>query len=109
MSLETTLVIERNRRRIAEAEVLRLKRAQQVFLGQLSHAMRLPLYSQLGLTGLFEQEPCSGRQHEYVRLMQNNTENLLLALDDIVGLGRQTTAPGCPAISPGSLPGVNQG
>ncbi len=107
MSLETTLVIEQNRRQTAEAEVLRLKRAQQVWLDQLSHAIRLPLYSQLGLTSLFEQEPCSGRQHEYVRLMQNNTENLLLALNDLVGLGRQVAAPGSPAISPGSLPGLN--
>lgn len=110
MRLETTLVIEQNRRRIAEAEVRRLQRAQrtsetdgaaqQAFLDRLSHCLRLPLYSQLGLTRLFEQEPCSSRQHEYVQLMQRNTENLLVALNDLVGPARPAAAP----IQSGTVP-----
>jgi two-component system aerobic respiration control sensor histidine kinase ArcB len=61
-----------------------LVQSKQLFMANMSHEIRTPLHGITGLTELLKKEPLSAEQADYVEMIQYNTENLLMVVDDIL-------------------------
>jgi PAS domain S-box-containing protein len=82
-------------RKRAEAEILKAKfeaekanNAKSSFLAMMSHELRTPLNAILGLTELSLETELSSEQHEFLRTIQTNSENLLRLIDDVLDLSK---------------------
>jgi PAS domain S-box-containing protein len=85
-------VTERKR---AESEILNAKfeaekanAAKSSFLAMMSHELRTPLNAILGMTELSLDTKLSKEQHEFLRTIQTNSENLLRLIDDVLDLSK---------------------
>jgi PAS domain S-box-containing protein len=85
-------VTERKR---AEAEILKAKfeaekanNAKSSFLAMMSHELRTPLNAILGMTELSLESELTPQQHEFLRTIQTNSENLLRLIDDVLDLSK---------------------
>lgn len=82
-------------RKQAEAEILTAKfeaekanNAKSSFLAMMSHELRTPLNAILGMTELAIETELSAEQHEFLRTIQTNSENLLRLIDDVLDLSK---------------------
>ncbi|MBF9238614.1 PAS domain-containing protein [Hymenobacter sp. BT683] len=71
---------------IAAAEVD--AQAKQDFLANMSHEIRTPLHGILGLTGVLAKTTLSRSQHDYLRLLAESADHLLMVLNDVLTTAR---------------------
>ncbi len=71
---------------IGEAEVD--AQAKQDFLANMSHEIRTPLHGILGLTGVLAKTTLSRSQHDYLQLLGESAEHLLVVLNDVLTTAR---------------------
>ncbi|WP_426059880.1 PAS domain S-box protein [Hymenobacter sp. B1770] len=71
---------------IAAAEVD--AQAKQDFLANMSHEIRTPLHGILGLTGVLSKTTLSRSQHDYLRLLGESADHLLMVLNDVLTTAR---------------------
>jgi len=62
--------------------------AKEDFLANMSHEIRTPLHGILGLTGVLSKTTLSRSQHDYLRLLGESAEHLLMVLNDVLTTAR---------------------
>jgi signal transduction histidine kinase/CheY-like chemotaxis protein len=61
-------------------------RAKEIFLANMSHEIRTPMNGVLGIAGLLAKTSLNEQQHNYLRLIQESANNLLLLVNDVLDL-----------------------
>jgi hypothetical protein len=61
-------------------------RAKEVFLANMSHEIRTPMNGVLGIAGLLAKTKLDEQQQNYLRLIQESANNLLLLVNDVLDL-----------------------
>ncbi|OQP65830.1 hypothetical protein A3860_14635 [Niastella vici] len=61
-------------------------RAKEVFLANMSHEIRTPMNGVLGIAGLLAKTSLDAQQKNYLRLIQESANNLLLLVNDVLDL-----------------------
>ena len=61
-------------------------RAKEVFLANMSHEIRTPMNGVLGIAGLLAKTKLDEQQRNYLRLIQESANNLLLLVNDVLDL-----------------------
>ncbi len=62
--------------------------AEEQFLAKMSHEIRTPMNGIIGLTDILLKEPTSHEQEEYLRLIKQSADNLLVIINDILDLSK---------------------
>jgi signal transduction histidine kinase/ligand-binding sensor domain-containing protein/CheY-like chemotaxis protein len=62
--------------------------AKSVFLAHMSHELRNPLSSILGIASLLREEVASGEQREYVEMIDRSGEHLLSIINDVLDMAK---------------------
>ncbi|MFO7655639.1 MAG: two-component regulator propeller domain-containing protein [Bacteroidales bacterium] len=78
---ERTSELEKARRKAEESD--RLKSA---FLANMSHEIRTPMNAIVGFSNLLLSEPDEEEKKEYVKIITNNSENLIVLINDILDI-----------------------
>lgn len=71
------------RQRAETAEVL-----QEQFLANMSHEIRTPMNGIIGMTNLLQKTTLQQQQHEYVQIIKQSSDNLLVLINDILDLSK---------------------
>ncbi|MBF0284645.1 MAG: PAS domain S-box protein [Magnetococcales bacterium] len=74
--------------RLAQERAEGASRSKSLFLASMSHDIRSPMNAIVGLTDLLLESELSPMQRQYVQLMSNAGENLLLLINDILDLSK---------------------
>ncbi len=61
-------------------------RAKEVFLANMSHEIRTPMNGVLGIAGLLAKTKLDEQQQNYLQLIQESANNLLLLVNDVLDL-----------------------
>jgi len=61
-------------------------RAKEIFLANMSHEIRTPMNGVLGIAGLLAKTSLNEQQRNYLRLIQESANNLLLLVNDVLDL-----------------------
>ncbi len=64
------------------------QRAEEQFLAKMSHEIRTPMNGIIGLTDILLHESPSTTQEEYLRLIKQSADNLLVIINDILDLSK---------------------
>jgi len=71
------------RQKAEMAEIL-----QEQFLANMSHEIRTPMNGIIGMTGLLMQTPLEQHQQEYVQMIKQSSDNLLVLINDVLDLSK---------------------
>ncbi len=74
--------------------------AKQDFLANMSHEIRTPLHGILGLTSVLAKTTLSRSQHDYLRLLAESADHLLMVLNDVLTTARLGAGKLRPETSP---------
>lgn len=77
-----------SRLQTARAELLRAHQARSEFLAQVSHEIRAPFHSLIGMLSLLQESLLDARQQAQLRQASNSAAELLGLVNDIVDLAR---------------------
>ena len=69
-----------------EAELVRLQKAKEQFLANISHEIRTPINGIAGMAGLLGQNPSPEERETYLNAIKHSAENLKLIINDILDL-----------------------
>lgn len=73
------------RKRDAE-ELVRLQKAKEQFLANISHEIRTPINGIAGMTDLLGQDPSSEERETYLNAIKHSAENLKVIINDLLDL-----------------------
>jgi PAS domain S-box-containing protein len=73
------------RKRDAE-ELLRLQKAKEQFLANISHEIRTPINGIAGMVGLLSQHPSNDDRETYLKAIEHSAENLKVIINDLLDL-----------------------
>lgn len=73
------------RKRDAE-ELVRLQKAKEQFLANISHEIRTPINGIAGMAGLLSQDPGGEERETYLNAIKHSAENLKVIINDILDL-----------------------
>src|ERR1700722_2216839 len=85
---EEELVIAREEALKASAEALRASKAKSEFLSSMSHDIRTPLNSIIGVADLLSRAKLSEDEANYVQMLNKASDNLLSLINDILDLSK---------------------
>lgn len=68
------------------AELLRLQRAKEQFLANISHEIRTPINGIAGMTNLLAQNPSPEERETYLNAIRHSAENLKVIINDLLDL-----------------------
>ncbi len=69
-----------------EAELLRLQKAKEQFLANISHEIRTPINGIAGMANLLGQNPSPEERETYLNAIRHSAENLKVIINDILDL-----------------------
>lgn len=69
-----------------EAELLRLQKAKEQFLANISHEIRTPINGIAGMANLLAQSPSHEERESYLNAIRHSAENLKVIINDILDL-----------------------
>lgn len=72
--------------RIAKQATEENARAKEAFLAKVSHEIRTPMNGVLGIAGLLSKTRLDAQQQNYLRLIQESANNLLVLVNDVLDL-----------------------
>jgi PAS domain S-box-containing protein len=84
----TDMVRNREELIAARQKAERAEMLQEQFLANMSHEIRTPMNGIVGMGNLLMQTPLLPEQKEYVRIIQNSSDNLLVLINDILDLSK---------------------
>jgi PAS domain S-box-containing protein len=67
-------------------ELVRLQKAKEQFLANISHEIRTPINGIAGMAGLLSQNPSNEERETYLNAIKHSAENLKLIINDILDL-----------------------
>lgn len=70
-------------------------RLQSEFLANMSHEVRTPLNGIMGIASILKRSVSDDRTQEYLDIIENSGQNLLVIIDDILELSRANTGQLC--------------
>ena len=73
---------------IAQKEAVESSRAKSVFLNNISHEMRTPMNAILGYTRQLKSTTEEHKKQEFLGIVENNAEALLMLMNDIIDISR---------------------
>ncbi len=68
--------------------ILEANRTKDLFLANMSHEIRTPLNGILGFTQLLKKTKLSDEQSQFIKIIDNSSENLLVIVNDILDLAK---------------------
>ncbi|WP_417614497.1 response regulator [Oceanisphaera sp.] len=80
------LVLRNRELRDASEAAFALARAKTDFLANMSHEIRTPMNAIIGFSSLLQQTPLTMQQLQYLKKIENSSDNLLLLINDILDL-----------------------
>jgi signal transduction histidine kinase len=83
LRLNRSLEAEIITRALAEQRAEKANRAKSDFLANMSHEIRTPINGIMGMTDLTLCTELSGEQREYLEIVKNSTDSLLMVVNDI--------------------------
>ncbi len=82
-------------RKLMEVELKKAKelaeestKAKEIFLANMSHEIRTPMNGIIGLSGLLAKTTLETTQQNYVKLVRQSAENLLVVINDILDIAK---------------------
>jgi PAS domain S-box-containing protein len=69
-----------------EVELLRLQKAKEQFLANISHEIRTPINGIAGMANLLSQNPSPDERETYLNAIRHSAENLKVIINDILDL-----------------------
>lgn len=73
-------------RKLNEDELLRLQKAKEQFLANISHEIRTPINGIAGMANLLSQNPSPDERETYLNAIKHSAENLKVIINDILDL-----------------------
>ncbi len=64
------------------------EKLQEQFLANMSHEIRTPLNGIIGMTDVLQHTALSEEQHEFVQIIRQSSDNLLMLINDILDLSK---------------------
>jgi PAS domain S-box-containing protein len=74
------------KRKQDEVELLRLQKAKEQFLANISHEIRTPINGIAGMANLLSQNPSNEERETYLNAIRHSAENLKVIINDILDL-----------------------
>ncbi len=88
-------VVDINDRKVVEDELIRARvqaeesaKAKEYFLANISHELRTPLNGIIGMARLLKKSSLSATQREYVDVLYQTAENLMVIINDILDFAK---------------------
>lgn len=84
----TEMVKSRQEMILARQKAETAETLQEQFLANMSHEIRTPMNGIIGMTTLLMQTPLAQQQQEYVQMIKQSSDNLLVLINDILDLSK---------------------
>lgn len=84
----TEMVKSRQEMIVARQKAEAAETLQEQFLANMSHEIRTPMNGIIGMTSLLMQTPLQQHQQEYVQMIKQSSDNLLVLINDILDLSK---------------------